>query len=73
MDHLPGLPVIGNVAGQALRQAQAAVQRGEKDQPPVGALTGLVERSVGRPAEEVFEEDGLSGRILHLGVSLSSS
>jgi hypothetical protein len=68
MNHLSGLPIVRNVARQALREAQTAVESGKERQPAVGALTGLIERSVGGTAEEVFEENGLSGRIQHLGV-----
>lgn len=55
MDHLPGLPVVGNVARQALRQAESAVEGGEQRKAAAGALARLIEARVGGTAEEVFE------------------
>ena len=70
----PGTQLEGAVlTGQVLAPAETPVQRGEKGEAPVGALGGLVEVGVSRPAEEAFEQHTLSGRILHRGASLSSS
>jgi len=65
MDDLSGLPIVGNVARQALRQPNAPVECGEQGKAAVGALEGLIEGNVCRTAEEVFEENSLSVRIHH--------
>jgi hypothetical protein len=65
VDDLPGLPVVGKMASEPLSEAESAVEGGEEREAPVRALEGLVEGNVGRTAEEVFEENSLSGRILH--------